>query len=53
MTLLLPPVPPPTQVAVSRALPSLRGELVSRFESREDLIRALRASCHIPYYLAS
>ncbi|GAB4816375.1 hypothetical protein N2152v2_003421 [Parachlorella kessleri] len=38
-------------VAVTQAYPVPRGLLVSQFEDRDDLISALRASCHIPYYL--
>ena len=38
-------------VAVTRALPYIRPKLVSQFADREDLIRALMTSCHIPYWL--
>jgi hypothetical protein len=38
-------------VAVTRPLPRVRGELVSDFVDRDDLIQALMTSCHIPYYL--
>lgn len=38
-------------VAVTRALPYLRPQLVTDFSSRDDLIRALMTSCHIPWYL--
>ena len=38
-------------VAVTKALPYVRPILVSDFYSREDLIRALMTSCHIPWYL--
>ena len=38
-------------VAVTKALPYIRPLLVSDFETRGDLIRALMTSCHIPWYL--
>jgi hypothetical protein len=38
-------------VAVTKALPYVKPILVSDFYSRNDLIRALMTSCHIPWYL--
>ncbi|KAG7672396.1 hypothetical protein Ndes2526B_g09092 [Nannochloris sp. 'desiccata'] len=38
-------------VAVTKALPYVKPILVSDFYSRDDLIRALMTSCHIPWYL--
>ncbi|KAI8468886.1 MAG: acyl transferase/acyl hydrolase/lysophospholipase [Monoraphidium minutum] len=39
-----------THVAVTRALPFWRPQMVSHFKSRDDLIEALLTSCHIPWY---
>lgn len=36
---------------MTQALPVVRRLLVSHFEDREDLIGALLASCHVPYWL--
>lgn len=38
-------------IAVTKALPYVKPILVSDFYSRDDLIRALMTSCHIPWYL--
>lgn len=38
-------------VAVTKAAPIIRPRLISEFNGREDLIRALMTSCHIPYWL--
>lgn len=38
-----------THVAVTRLLPYWRTQMVSHFESRDDLISALLTSCHIPW----
>jgi len=38
-------------VAVTKALPVLRPKLVSEFKDRNDLIRALMTSCHVPYWM--
>ena len=38
-------------VAVTKALPYAQPILVSDFKDRQDLIRALMTSCHIPWYL--
>lgn len=39
-----------THVAVTRALPYWRPELVTHFKGRDDLVEALLTSCHIPWY---
>eukprot|EP00775_Hariotina_reticulata_P004212 gene4212-4461_t len=39
-----------THVAVTRLLPFWQTQMVSHFESRDDLISALMTSCHIPWY---
>jgi hypothetical protein len=39
-----------THVAVTHAVPYFRPSLVSTFRGRDDLIEALLASCHIPWY---
>ncbi len=38
-------------MAVTQAYPFIKPLLVSHYEDRDDLIQALLASCHIPYYL--
>jgi len=38
-----------THVAVTRLLPYWRTQMVSHFESRDDLMSALLTSCHIPW----
>lgn len=40
-----------THVALTQAIPFWKPVLVSSFHSREDLISALLASCHIPWYV--
>jgi hypothetical protein len=40
-----------THVAVTRLLPYWRTQMVSHFESRDDLISALMTSCHIPWWV--
>lgn len=41
-----------THIAVSSVTrPTLKPVLVNEFESRDDLIRALMTSCHIPFWL--
>jgi hypothetical protein len=40
-----------TQVSVTRITPLARPSLVSEFHSRDDLIEALLASCHIPLWM--
>lgn len=40
-----------THVAVTRAWPYVKPLLISKFSDRDDLIRALMTSCHIPYWL--
>eukprot|EP00879_Flechtneria_rotunda_P000290 GHRR01000380.1.p1 GENE.GHRR01000380.1~~GHRR01000380.1.p1 ORF type:complete len:616 (+),score=201.49 GHRR01000380.1:254-2101(+) len=40
-----------THVAVTRLLPYWRTKIISKFESRDDLIQALLTSCHIPWYV--
>lgn len=39
------------QVAITKVVPYPHLQLVADFQSRTDLIQALMASCHIPYYL--
>ncbi|KAF6257104.1 acyl transferase/acyl hydrolase/lysophospholipase [Scenedesmus sp. NREL 46B-D3] len=39
-----------THVAVTRLLPYWQTQMVSQFQSRDDLISALLTSCHIPWY---
>ena len=38
------------QVAVTKAWPRPQGQIISEFESREDLIESLLTSCHIPWW---
>eukprot|EP00879_Flechtneria_rotunda_P027923 GHRR01029974.1.p1 GENE.GHRR01029974.1~~GHRR01029974.1.p1 ORF type:complete len:141 (-),score=22.57 GHRR01029974.1:316-738(-) len=40
-----------THVAVTRLLPYWRTKIISKFESRDDLIQALLTSCHIPWWV--
>ena len=40
-----------THVAVTRLLPYWRTQMVSHFDSREDLMAALLTSCHIPWWV--
>lgn len=42
---------PTLQIAVTAAFPYIKPKLVSRFHDRDDLIRAVMTSCHIPYWL--
>lgn len=39
-----------THVGVTRIYPYMRHKMLSEFESREDLIVSLMASCHLPLY---
>ena len=39
------------QLAVTRALPYVKPKLVHQFHDREDLIRTILTSCHVPYWL--
>lgn len=39
-----------THVAVTRVLPYWKPELISKFETRQELLEALLTSCHIPFY---
>ncbi|CAL5219418.1 g1247 [Coccomyxa viridis] len=41
-----------TFVAVTKAWPRPQGQIISEFESREDLIESLLTSCHIPWWFA-
>jgi hypothetical protein len=38
-----------THVAVTRLLPYWQTQMISQFNSRDDLISALLTSCHIPW----
>lgn len=41
-----------THVAITAAFPYARGQVISEFESKADLIQCLLTSCHIPMYFA-